>query len=134
MNSDPPGLQKMLGYLKHEYGNPPIYIQENGHGLGVTDALNDIDRVNYLDGYIGSTLQAIRDGSNVRGYFVWSFLDLFEFLAGYESSFGLYYVDFDDAKRKRQPKLSAHWYSSFLSKKKDILTQRSNFQGRYHQQ
>ncbi|ONK62938.1 uncharacterized protein A4U43_C07F9680 [Asparagus officinalis] len=137
INSDPPGLRKMLGYLKHEYGNPPIYIQENGYGLGVKDTLNDTDRVDYLDGFIRSMLQAIGDGSNVRGYFVWSFLDVFEFLSGYESSFGLYDVDFDDIERKRQPKLSAHWYSNFLTKKKkknDIHIRRSGLQGMYLQQ
>ena len=55
-----------------------------------------------------------RNGSNVRGYFARSFLDVFELLDGYRSSFGLYYVDRDDPHLKRHPKLSAYWYSSFL--------------------
>lgn len=55
-----------------------------------------------------------RNGSNVRGYFAWSFLDLFELLDGYGSSFGLYYVDRNDPELKRYPKLSAKWYSRFL--------------------
>lgn len=55
-----------------------------------------------------------RDGSNIKGYFAWSFLDLFELLAGYKSSFGLYYVDRDDPELKRYPKLSAKWYKWFL--------------------
>ena len=50
----------------------------------------------------------------MRGYFVWSFLDLFELLFGFEEGYGLYYVDLDDKDLKRYPKLSAHWYSNFL--------------------
>ncbi|KAI0510360.1 hypothetical protein KFK09_010961 [Dendrobium nobile] len=110
----PKGLLKMLKYLKDSYGNPPIYIQENGCGLGVKDVLNDTDRISFLSGYIGSTLEAIRNGSDVRGYSVWSFLDIFELLDGYKSSFGLYHVNFKDNERQRVPKLSAYWYSNFL--------------------
>jgi hypothetical protein len=55
-----------------------------------------------------------RNGSNTKGYFQWSFLDVFEMLDGYKSGFGLYYVDLDDPDLKRQPKLSAHWYKHFL--------------------
>lgn len=54
----------------------------------------------------------------MKGYYVWSFLDVFEFLAGFQSRFGLYYVDFKDENLRRQPKLSALWYSDFLKKKK----------------
>ena len=55
-----------------------------------------------------------RNGANVRGYFVWSFIDVFEFLAGYETTFGLYSVDFESEEKTRKPRLSAHWYSNFL--------------------
>lgn len=55
-----------------------------------------------------------RKGSNVKGYFQWSLMDLFELFGGYEKSYGLYYVDFKDPYLKRIPKRSAHWYSSFL--------------------
>ncbi|XP_039013901.1 beta-glucosidase 10-like [Hibiscus syriacus] len=76
--------------------------------------LADTSRVEYLQAYMGSTLDAIRNGSDTRGYFVWSFLDVPEMLDGYELSFGLYYVDLDDPDLKRQPKLSSYWYSHFL--------------------
>ncbi|KAJ4824304.1 hypothetical protein Tsubulata_029365 [Turnera subulata] len=76
--------------------------------------LEDMSRVKFLQAYIGGLLDAIRNGSNTRGYFVWSFLDLFELLDGYESSYGLYYVDLDDPELKRYPKHSADWYSNFL--------------------
>ncbi|KAL5129194.1 Beta-glucosidase 22 [Glycine soja] len=77
-------------------------------------SLQDVSRVKYLQGNIGGVLDALRDGSNIKGYFAWSFLDLFELLAGYKSSFGLYYVDRDDPELKRYPKLSAKWYKWFL--------------------
>nr|KYP74195.1 Hydroxyisourate hydrolase [Cajanus cajan] len=59
----------------------------------------------------------LKDGSNIKGYFAWSFLDLFELLDAYKSSFGLYYVDRNDPELKRYPKLSAKWYSQFLKGK-----------------
>ncbi|XP_039119247.1 beta-glucosidase 22-like isoform X2 [Dioscorea cayenensis subsp. rotundata] len=113
----PYGLRKLLEYFKQKYKNPPIYIQENGCGLGMEDTMNDTYRIDYLNGYIGSTLEAIRNGVNVRGYFMWSLMDVFEYLSGYQSRFGLYFVDFDDKELKRIPKLSAHWYSNFLKVK-----------------
>ncbi|XP_020585637.1 beta-glucosidase 22-like isoform X2 [Phalaenopsis equestris] len=115
------GLEKMLHYLKEKYGNPPIYIHENGFAAGLENVLNDTARIAYLEGYIGSTLEASRSGVQVRGYFVWSFLDVYEFLGGYKKGFGLYHVDFDDEKRHRTPKLSAHWYSSFLKNNVSVV-------------
>ncbi|CAA7049798.1 unnamed protein product [Microthlaspi erraticum] len=76
--------------------------------------LQDTPRIEYLQAYIGAVLKSIRNGSNTRGYFVWSFMDVFELLTGYDYSFGLYYVNFSDPHRKRSPKLSAQWYSAFL--------------------
>jgi hypothetical protein len=55
-----------------------------------------------------------RNGSNIKGYFAWSFIDALELLDGYKSSFGLYYVDRNDPELTRYPKLSAKWYSQFL--------------------
>ncbi|XP_020087432.1 beta-glucosidase 22 isoform X2 [Ananas comosus] len=117
MQIDPAGLQYMLEYIKEVYGNPPVYIQENGYGQKANDTIHDAERVDYLSGYMGSMLSAIKNGANVKGYFVWSFLDVFEVLAGYQSRYGLYYVDFEDENRTRTPKLSAYWYSNFLKKK-----------------
>ncbi|PIA37897.1 hypothetical protein AQUCO_02900030v1 [Aquilegia coerulea] len=111
---DPASMQGMLEYFKQKYRNPPIYIHENGQRTPSNSSLNDISRVKYLHGYIGSLLEGLRNGSNARGYFTWSFLDVFELLYGFESRFGLYYVDFNDPDLKRYAKLSAHWYSNFL--------------------
>ncbi|KAJ9187778.1 hypothetical protein P3X46_003198 [Hevea brasiliensis] len=110
----PSGMQASLEYFKQAYGNPPIYIHENGQRTRRTSSLEDTSRVKYMHGYIGSVLDAIRNGSNTRGYFTWSFLDVFELLGGYEPCFGLYYVDINDPQLKRHAKLSAHWYSQFL--------------------
>nr|BAO96250.1 Acyl-glucose dependent anthocyanin 7-O-glucosyltransferase [Campanula medium] len=107
----PWGLQGLLEYIKQAYGNPPIYIHENGQRMKRDNDLNDTPRVEYLHGFIGSMLDAMRNGSNTRGYFYWSFMDVYELLYGYDSAFGLYYVDEDLI---RYPKLSAHWYSGFL--------------------
>ncbi|XP_058010219.1 beta-glucosidase 10-like [Hevea brasiliensis] len=77
-------------------------------------SLDDTSRAEYLHASIGGLLDAIRNGSNTRGYFVWSFLDVFELLDGRGSSYGLYFVDLDDPSLRRLPKKSAHWYSHFL--------------------
>ncbi|KAG5514223.1 hypothetical protein RHGRI_035581 [Rhododendron griersonianum] len=111
----PSGLVELLEYFKQFYGNPPIYVHENGQRMCRNATLNDMPRVKYLQGFIGGLLDAIRNGSNARGYFYWSFMDLFELLDGYETSYGLYAVDLKDLKR--YPKLSAHWYSNFLKGK-----------------
>ncbi|XP_060676274.1 beta-glucosidase 11-like isoform X2 [Ziziphus jujuba] len=111
---EPWGLTSVLEYIKKAYGNPPVYIYENGQRTLRNSSLEDITRVNYLQGHIGGVLEALRHGSNTRGYFAWSFLDVLELFGGYNLSFGLYYVDMDDPNLKRYPKQSALWYSSFL--------------------
>ncbi|XP_057483861.1 beta-glucosidase 11-like isoform X1 [Actinidia eriantha] len=110
----PSGLLELLEYFKQFYGNPPVYVHENGQQTQRNATLIDTPRVKYLQGYIGTLLDAVRNGSNARGYFYWSFMDLFELLSGYDMSFGLYYIDLNDKDLKRYPKLSAHWYSNFL--------------------
>ncbi|KAI3749235.1 hypothetical protein L2E82_19842 [Cichorium intybus] len=110
----PLGLEKVLSYLKKEYGNPPIYIHENGQVQSCNGTLMDAPRVDYLHAYIGALLDALRNGSNTRGYFVWSFMDILELVGGYDYCYGLYYVDRADKELTRYPKLSAHWYANFL--------------------
>ncbi|KAL5701271.1 hypothetical protein ACHQM5_026625 [Ranunculus cassubicifolius] len=116
---DPAALQSTLEYFKDHYGNPPIYIHENGFEGLYNETLDDTDRIHYISGYTESVLDAIRNGSNAIGYFVWSFLDVFELLSGYKSRFGIVHVDFEDKDLKRRPKLSAQWYSDLI-KKNDI--------------
>lgn len=110
----PWGLQGVLEYFKNVYGNLPIYIHENGQVTDYNLSVNDPTRVEYLQAHIGGVLDAVRNGSNTKGYFVWSFLDVFELLFGYDYTYGLYYVDFSDPNLTRYPKLSQKWYSGFL--------------------
>ncbi|MED6222782.1 glycosyl hydrolase 1 [Stylosanthes scabra] len=110
----PWGLQQELNKFKLLYGNPPIFIYENGQKTPSNASLQDVSRVEYLHGYIGATLDALRNGSNIKGYFAWSFLDLYELLDDYEVSYGLYYVDRNDSELRRYPKLSAKWFNWFL--------------------
>ncbi|OIS98977.1 PREDICTED: beta-glucosidase 11-like isoform X1 [Nicotiana attenuata] len=118
----PSGLYEFLDYLKEAYGNPPIYIQENGQKTRRNGTLNDTARIEYLHAYIGSVLDAVRNGSDTRGYFAWSLLDGLELLGGYGLSYGLYYVDLDDKELTRYPKLSAYWYANFLKGKTSITS------------
>ncbi|XP_078149855.1 beta-glucosidase 22-like isoform X2 [Carex rostrata] len=130
---DPNGLEHMLEYFKATYDNPPLYVQENGLPMAYNNSLEDKKRIDYLSGFIGSTLTAIRNGANVKGYFVWSFVDVFEFITGYETTLGLYSVDFESEERTRKPRLSAHWYSNFLTNNGTVsppdLSDESNYHG-----
>ncbi|AEE84549.1 beta glucosidase 2 [Arabidopsis thaliana] len=112
----PWAMESVLEYIKQSYGNPPIYILENGTPMKQDLQLQqkDTPRIEYLHAYIAAVLKSIRNGSDTRGYFIWSFMDLYELVKGYEFSFGLYSVNFSDPHRTRSPKLSAHWYSAFL--------------------
>ncbi|KAK2403618.1 beta glucosidase [Trifolium repens] len=110
----PWALREVLDMFKIFYGNPTIFIHENGQRTASNASLHDVSRVKYLHANIGSVLYSLRNGSNINGYFVWSFIDTFELLDGYKSSFGLYYVDRNDQELRRYPKLSAKWYNQFL--------------------
>ncbi|XP_058083749.1 beta-glucosidase 22-like isoform X2 [Magnolia sinica] len=128
----PSGLQSLLEYYKNDYGNPPIYIQENGLGGPFNESFNDTARVEYISGFLNATLSAIRNGSNTKGYIVWSFLDVFELFAGYMQRYGLCHVDFDDKARSRKPKFSAHWYANLLKKRKEMKIEMATQQGMTH--
>jgi beta-glucosidase len=99
------------------YGEKNIYVTENGCGYDddvVKDGeCLDLHRVEFLRSYLKELQRSIADGSPVKGYFVWSFLDNFEWTDGYSRRFGIVYNDFKT--QKRTPKLSAHWYSSVMA-------------------
>ncbi|VAI34473.1 unnamed protein product [Triticum turgidum subsp. durum] len=118
----PWSLRKLLEHLKLNYGNPTVWIHENGYadGPGTRSKAeeeddDDEDRAEFLQDYMETLYLSIRNGSNARGYFVWSFLDVFEFLFGYRLRFGLCGVDMGDAARTRYMRRSARWYSGFLA-------------------
>jgi beta-glucosidase len=114
----PPGLTAMLLDIKENYGNPPVFITENGTAMEDTpDAsgfVADWGRVNYLRAHLLAVQQAIRAGANLKGYFAWSLLDNFEWTQGYKPRFGIVRVDF--ASGKRFPKQSAVWYREVIAK------------------
>ncbi|PKA55066.1 Beta-glucosidase 18 [Apostasia shenzhenica] len=114
----PYGIEKIVLYVMERYRNIPMIITENGYAqkdsseVSTTELLNDHGRIEYLRSYLSSLSNAIRKGADVRGYFVWSLIDNFEWLYGYTLRFGLYHVDYTTLKRT--PKQSAKWYKEFL--------------------
>jgi len=91
-----------------------IIITENGAAFKdeITNGeINDQERINYISSYLDQVLNAKKDGVPVNGYFIWSFLDNFEWAEGYSKRFGLVYVDYNTGKRIL--KKSAHWYKEF---------------------
>jgi beta-glucosidase len=99
------------------YGVKSIYITENGCGYNVEPLVNgeimDLHRKEFLRSHLRELHRAIHDGVPVHGYFVWSFMDNYEWQDGYERRFGIVHVDF--ATQKRTPKYSAHYYSAVLA-------------------
>lgn len=94
---------------------PPLMITENGAAFPDEVQNNQVDdpkRLNYLKNNIEQILRAKQEGVNVNGYFVWTFLDNFEWAEGYHPRFGLVHVDFQT--QKRIVKSSGHWYADFL--------------------
>ena len=114
-NIVPWGCRKLLEWIDTRYNHPAIYITENGCAVpGTTrdELINDDRRINFLGEYLQACHTAIENGIDLRGYFVWSLLDNFEWELGYSMRFGLYYVDFETGNRT--PKQSADWYRSVI--------------------
>jgi beta-glucosidase len=103
-----------LTWLRERYGNPPVYVTENGAAFAdrvePDGSVRDEARRDYLEAYLFMLRKAMDAGSDVRGYFVWSLLDNFEWALGLSKRFGLIHVDYQSLKRT--PKTSAHWYAS----------------------
>ncbi|KAL6846783.1 hypothetical protein ACP4OV_024231 [Aristida adscensionis] len=119
IESPPWALGKLLEHMRLKYKNPPIYIHENGQGDAPATpseiVYDDEARIEMLQNYLEVFYLSIRNGSNAWGYFVWSFLDVFEFLYGYRLRFGLCGVDMNAEARTRYVRSSARWYSGFLN-------------------
>ena len=111
----PGSFQDTLLQVSNRYALP-IYVLENGIGAydkpNADGAVIDNDRIAYLRAYIGALNAAALVGADVRGYFVWSLLDNFEWDSGYEVRFGLAYVDYPT--QRRIPKASFEWYRNLI--------------------
>ena len=109
---------------KEKYGDIPVYITENGHGAyDIADErgyVEDDERIQFLEDFIYWILKAKEEGCNVKGYYVWSTMDLYSWINGYEKRYGLVRVDYEDENLKRIPKKSYYWYKDFIEKHKDI--------------
>ncbi|MFD5650652.1 GH1 family beta-glucosidase [Streptomyces sp. NPDC127039] len=107
----PEGLTELLTGFRDRYGDrlPPVVITENGCSY---EGLDDRDRIAYLDGHVRALHRAVEAGVDVRGYFVWSLLDNFEWAEGYARRFGLVHVDFTTLART--PKASYGWFRDLL--------------------
>jgi beta-glucosidase len=113
----PPGIREVLSRVHRDYDPPPLYVTENGAAFDDVRThdgrIHDSDRIAYLDAYLGQVAAAIEDGVDVRGYFVWSLLDNFEWAEGYSKRFGLVYVDFPTLERI--PKDSFAWFRRLIA-------------------
>lgn len=115
----PDGLYNLLRRFHEEYHVPKLYITENGAAFKDTPVreqgelvVHDLERQEYLQQHFDASLRALQAGAPVAGYFVWSFLDNFEWAYGYDKRFGIVYVDY--ATQERVIKDSGKWYREFL--------------------
>ncbi|MDQ4004402.1 MAG: GH1 family beta-glucosidase [Actinomycetota bacterium] len=110
------GLLELLLRLDREYTKLPLYITENGaafHDYADPEGgVDDEERVTFLEAHFRAAREAIERGVNLKGYFVWSLLDNFEWAEGYSKRFGIVYVDYPT--QRRITKMSARWYSEVI--------------------
>lgn len=112
------GFVDTLLRIKQRYGNPPVYITENGSAFYDPPVVDnevheDPLRVDYLRKHLKALHAAIQAGADVRGYMAWSLLDNLEWSLGFSKRFGILHVDF--ATQKRTPKASAKLYSQIIA-------------------
>lgn len=116
----PQGLCDMLIRIKEEYPNyKKIYVTENG--MGYKDDFNngkiyDNPRIDYIRRHLKAILEAESQGVVVKGYFIWSLMDVLSWSNGFNKRYGLFYVDFET--QKRYPKKSAYWYKKMALEKR----------------
>ena len=115
---EPDGLTEILVRLKDEYTGLPIFVTESGAAfhdyVDPEGGVDDEERVSYLEAHFRAAHKAMEEGVDLKGYFVWSLLDNFEWAEGYSKRFGLVYVDY--ATQRRTPKASARWYSGVIER------------------
>ncbi|MGE9696221.1 MULTISPECIES: GH1 family beta-glucosidase [unclassified Streptomyces] len=113
---DASGLHTLLTELHATHPELPLMVTENGAAfddyVSPEGRVEDPERIAYLHSHLEAVRQALADGADVRGYFLWSLLDNFEWSYGYAKRFGAVYVDY--ASQRRIPKASAHWYAEVI--------------------
>jgi beta-glucosidase len=116
IKSTPTAIYWTLRFCAEAYRHDALYITENGYGAFEEPDANgevlDLHRREYLRCHLHEARRAIADGTPLKGYFCWSFMDNFEWADGYRVRFGLVHTDY--ATQKRTPKLSARWYSQVM--------------------
>ena len=117
------GLTATLTWVRDRYGEVPIYITENGAAfydppVAFNGRVEDPLRVDYLRDHIRAVRTAMQQGVNVRGYYVWSLLDNFEWALGYAKRFGIIHVDYETLQRT--PKASARYYAEVIKARKAL--------------
>lgn len=111
----PWGCRKLLEWISERYDYPDIVITENGCAYDdklINGEVNDNKRIEFFEGYLEECSKAINNGVRLTGYFMWSFMDNFEWASGYSKRFGVHYVDFETLERT--PKASAKWLAKFI--------------------
>ncbi|MFB4271920.1 GH1 family beta-glucosidase [Nonomuraea sp. GTA35] len=116
-NIDETGLTELLLRLHRDYPGMPTMITENGAAfpdqVSADGLVHDADRVDYLHRHLTAVSEAIAGGADVRGYFVWSLMDNFEWAHGYAKRFGIVRVDRETMRRTWKD--SAHWYREVVA-------------------
>jgi beta-glucosidase len=117
---DATGMTDVLQRMSADAPGVPLLVTENGaayrDSVSADGAVHDPDRVAYLESHIGAVADAIASGVDVRGYFLWSMLDNFEWAHGYSKRFGIVHVDY--ATQERRLKDSARWYAARIAEAK----------------
>lgn len=118
----PAGLTDMLVRVHRQYPNyKTMYVTENGMGYKddlVDGSIDDTPRIDYIAQHLNAILDAIEQGVTVRGYFLWSLMDVLSWTNGFNKRYGLFYVDFDT--QERLPKKSARWMREVANRRQVI--------------
>lgn len=113
----PQGLRDVLIYFNEEYPVSSVYVTENGvafnDGVPKDGVLEDPDRLEFLKSHFKSALEAIEAGVPLKGYYVWSLMDNFEWGYGYSKRFGITHINYETLERT--PKASSLWYKRVIA-------------------
>lgn len=113
----PQGLYELLSKIQNDYGKIDFYITENGMGFADKEEENgeviDNDRLDYIKQHIIQVHRCLENNISIKGYYVWSAIDLLSWTSGYEKRYGLIKVDFKTLERSI--KKSGRWYAKFIA-------------------